>query len=245
MARPSHIIYLWCFKKWSITSIQCCWVCFLDMFCHQQTMLTFVNKQQTYLLCTLGWRLGFGILQILVLFLRCAKTCWKGDPFNLWKTWTVFCFSNKRLTNDWCGNNVESEHIGFYIAVFNLPLMEQDPFYKGNTTHVGLGPFCSPWVSENLTHWLPHKNNPPTWKKNNIIYYKIQKPSFIRVSNPLRQLWFVVCVFGFSILPEGPFGKRFPQVFTALMGGWWIHFNLGNVWKMHSLRKRWIWLDLE
>lgn len=47
-------------------------------------------------------------------------------------------------TKNWCGNNVESEHIGFYIALFNLPLMEKDPFCKENTTHVALEPFCAP-----------------------------------------------------------------------------------------------------
>ena len=103
-------------------------------------MLTFVNKQQTYLLRTLGWLFGpWNSTDYRSSFEMHKKPVEKVIP-SIFERLGQFFFQTK----DWCGNNVESEHIGISIALFYLPLMEKDAFCKGNTTHVGLGHCCSP-----------------------------------------------------------------------------------------------------
>ena len=78
---------------------------------------------------------------------------------------------------------------------------------KGNTTHFGLGHFCSPWVLENLTHSLPRKIN-TLGKKEHHLPEDPKMPFFIGVSTPFVN--FVCCVVTLekSVPQEGPFAKR-------------------------------------
>lgn len=144
----------------------------------------------------------------------------------------------------------------------SLSLLEKDPFCKADTTHVGLGPFCSPWVSENLTHWLPWKKIP--WKKKQhhplkdpktFLYWSFKSPSstlvccvHLRIFRfPGRALWEEILPSFHSI--DGwvmdPFQPR-QRVEDALsleevdMTGSWMRLPFGRKHQQEATVTQWV-----